>query len=223
MSDTEQRPAPPDALLLLATGCPHCGAVLEGPGKLLKEGAIGRLEAVNVALLPERARELGVRSVPWTRIGPYELEGEQSPGELRRWAEGAGTVEGMAQYFYQLLISGRRARVEEMARREPRRLEALAHLLEDPETSMAVRLGIGAVLEELQGSGISEVMIPRLGALTRHQDARIRADACHFLSLIGGSQVLPYLRACLADADREVREIAAEALEQAGEGGAPGA
>lgn len=220
MTDEKHSP-PPDALLLLATGCPHCGAVLEGLGKLLKEGVIGRLEAINVALQPERARELGVRSVPWTRIGPFELEGEQSPADLRRWAEGAETPQAMADYFYQMLISGRRGRVEDMARQEPRRLEALARLLEDPETSMAVRLGIGAVLEELQGSGVSEVLIPPLAALLRHEDARIRADACHFLSLIGGPEVLPHLRACLDDSDQEVREIATESLEEAGEGGAP--
>ena len=69
----------PDALLLLAPGCPHCPAVLEGLSGLLKEGVIGRLEAVNAAIHPERAAELGVRTVPWARIGPFELEGEQTP------------------------------------------------------------------------------------------------------------------------------------------------
>jgi hypothetical protein len=34
-------------------------------GRLLKGGVIGRLEAVNVAIHPERAAELGVRKVPW--------------------------------------------------------------------------------------------------------------------------------------------------------------
>ena len=79
---------------------------------------------------------------------------------------------------------------------------------------MAVRLGIGAVLEELSGSGLAETMIADLGALARNGDALTRADACHFLSLIGGQQVAPWLRACLDDEDKEVREIAAEALEE---------
>lgn len=202
----------PDALLLLAPGCPHCPAVLEGLGILVKEGVIGRLEAVNVAVHPERATALGVRTVPWVKIGPFELEGALTPGELRRWAERTGTLDGMADYFFEMLKSGKRARVEEMARQEPVRLKALVRLMERPDTSMAVRLGIGAVLEELQGSGLTEAMIPDLGALARSGDALARADACHFLSLIGGPEVTPYLRACLEDEDREVREIAAEAL-----------
>jgi HEAT repeat protein len=53
-----------------------------------------------------------------------------------------------------------------------------------------------------------------LGALTGNGDVLIRADACHFLSLIGGQLVAPLLRACLDDEDREVREIAREALEE---------
>jgi HEAT repeat protein len=75
-----------------------------------------------------------------------------------------------------------------------------------------VRLGIGAVLEELHGSGLAEIIIPDLGELARNGDALTRADACHFLSLIGGRQVVPWLRICLDDEDKEVREIAAEAL-----------
>ena len=205
-------PPTPDVLLLLAPGCPHCPAMLENLGSLVKEGAIGRLEAVNVAVHPERAAELGVKTVPWVRIGTFELEGALTPGELRRWAEQAGSLDGMADYFFRMLKSGRRARVEKMARQEPTRLKALTRLMERPDTSMAVRLGIGAVLEELHGSGLAEIMIPDLGALSRSGDALTRADACHFLSLIGGPQAAPCLRACLDDEDEEVRETAAESL-----------
>lgn len=206
----------PDALLLLAPGCPHCPAVLEGLSMLLKEGVIGRLEAVNVALHPQLAAELGARTAPWTRIGEFELDGARAPGELRRWAELAGTPEGMRAYFLDALKSGHRDRVERMAREEPRRLLALVGLLADAESSMAVRLGMGAVLEELQGSGLPAIMIPDLGKLTRHADALTRADACHYLSLIGGADIVPYLQACLHDTDAGVREIAAETLAELG-------
>lgn len=202
----------PDALLLLAPGCPHCPAVLEGLNLLLKEGMIGRLEAVNIAVHPERAQELGVRSVPWTRIGEFELEGSQAPGELRRWAELAGTPRGMPAYFLHLLKNGRRAKVEEMARQEPQRLLALVDLLADSESSMAVRLGIGAVLEEFQGTGLASGMVPGLGELTRHADPLVRADACHYLSLVGGAEIAPWLRACVDDPDAAVRDMVAEIL-----------
>lgn len=202
----------PAALLLLAPGCPHCPAVLEGLGTLVKEGAIGKLEAVNIAVHPELAEQLEVRSVPWIRIGEFDLDGSQTPAELRRWAELAGTPQGMPAYFLHLLKNGRRAKVEEMARQEPQRLLALVELLADDEASMAVRLGIGAVLEELQDSNITSLMVPGLGELTRHADPLVRADACHYLSLVGGEEIAPWLRACVDDQDVAVREMVAEIL-----------
>lgn len=202
----------PEALLLLAPGCPHCPAVLEGLGVLVKEGALGRLEAVNIAVHPERAEQLGVRSVPWVRIGEFELDGAQTPADLRRWAELAGTPQGMKDYFLHLLKNGRRAKVEEMARRQPERLLALVDLLADDAASMAVRIGIGAVLEELQDSHIASVMVPGLGELTQHVDPLVRADACHYLSLVGGAEITPWLRACEDDPDVAVREMVADIL-----------
>ncbi|MFA7243314.1 MAG: HEAT repeat domain-containing protein [Sulfuricellaceae bacterium] len=211
---SEHHPAPPDALLLIAPGCPHCPSVLEGLAQLLKEGVIGALEAVNLAAHPERAQALGVKTVPWLRLGVFELEGVQSPAELRRWAEGAANANPdiLAGYFHDLLISGRRGKVEELLKQDPAHFRALPRLLADPASSMAVRLGLGAVLEEFQPSGLARVIVDDLGELTRHADALTRADACHFLSLIGGEGAIPYLRACLDDSDAGVREIAGETL-----------
>lgn len=203
---------PPDALLLLAPGCPHCHGVLEGLSGLVKEGMIGRLEVVNAAVHPERAQALGVKTVPWTRIGPFELEGALSPAELRQWAQSCGSPGGLADYFFHMLKAGRRGKVEALLRDDPSRGQALVRLLERADASMAVRLGIGAVLEELRGSDATQGMIPGLGALARQGDALTRADACHFLSLIGGAEAVPCLRACLEDADEGVRETAREAL-----------
>lgn len=204
---------PPNALMLLAPGCPHCPTVLEGLARLLKEGRIGRLEAVNVAALPEYAETLGVRSVPWIRIGPFELEGAISPAELRQWAELTNSEAGMAAYFDKLLANGRLHKVRESILDQPARARALLDLLGEPRTSMHVRLGIGAVLEDLRGTELLGVdFVHTLGALTRHPQAQIRADACHYLMLTENAEAIPYARACLADDDAEVREIAAEAL-----------
>jgi HEAT repeat protein len=56
-------------------------------------------------------------------------------------------------------------------------------------------------------------LVDGLGALTRHADARVRADACHLLSLTQAGEAGTWLQACLQDADAEVREIAAESLQ----------
>ncbi|MBS4097490.1 MAG: HEAT repeat domain-containing protein [Sulfuricella sp.] len=205
---------PPDALLFISPACPHCPAMLASLAQLLKEGLLGKLEAINLAAHPEATAELGVKSVPWLRLGPFELEGAQTPAELRSLALGADDAGVMASYIHDLLISGRRARVEDLLRREPRHFGAFPRLLRDPATSMAVRIGIGAVLEEFQGSGLASGIIPALGEILRDAEPRTRADAAHFLSLIGGPEALAIFRAHLDDADPEVREIAAEALQE---------
>ena len=182
---------------------------------LKQEGVIAALEVVDATLEVERARQLDVKSVPWLRIGPFEFEGQMSVGDLRTWAQGAVHPEGIKRYFFEMLKRGQRAKVERLIREEGQRSIALAELLADPEASMAVRIGIGAVLEELQGSGMTAAMVPKLGEILRDPEPRNRADAAHFLSLIGGAQAFSLLRDCLDDPDAAVREIAYDALSNA--------
>jgi len=208
-----ERKSPPDALLLIASGCPHCPAVLQGLTELVKHGVIGRLEVVNIAVAPERAAELKVRSVPWTRIGPFELEGLRSPAELRRWAERAGTTEGMAEYFDELLSNGQLKTAERLVHEDPTQLSALALLAGNPATGIAARVGIGALLEGLHGSGLAAPLVQPLAELVHSDDARIRADAAHYLALTESAEAVTYLEALGGDDDPEVREIATEGLE----------
>jgi len=82
---------PADTLLLIAPGCPHCQSVLHSLSELVKNGDIGRLEAVNIAVHPEAAQEVNTRTLPWMRLGNYELSGNYSLGELKGWAEKAAS------------------------------------------------------------------------------------------------------------------------------------
>ena len=86
---TTNQAIPPDALLLIAPGCPHCGAVMQNLSTLAKENAIGRLEIVKIASHPEVAEKAGTRSVPWMRIGSVELTGLHSLPEIREWVSRA--------------------------------------------------------------------------------------------------------------------------------------
>ena len=200
----------PDALLLVTGGCPHCPAVLQALTGLLKEGVIGRLEVVNVAVHTEAAEERNVQSVPWTRIGPYEIPGVISPAELKRYAQGADDQTFFDNYVLDLLKTGRRARFEALVKNEPERIHSLARLMTNPEASMAIRLGIGAVLEEFQGTELTRPLVPGLGALLASENPLLRADACHFLTLIGGEEARPYMQTCLNHTDAELREMAKE-------------
>lgn len=209
---TSDRASLPAALLFTTPSCPHCPGVKQSLSRLLEEGVIASLEVVDASTEVVRAQALGVRSVPWLRLGPFEFEGQMTLGELRHWAERAAQPQGLRDYLFEMLKTGRRAKVDALLRDDPQRAAALAELVTDPEAGMAVRLGIGAVLEELQGTPVTEPMVPVLAQALTHAEPRDRADIAHFLTLIGGEAARAALRTCLDDADAEVREIAQEAL-----------
>ncbi|HHC72450.1 MAG TPA: HEAT repeat domain-containing protein [Thiotrichales bacterium] len=209
----------PDAMLLLAPGCPFCPQVLAALAELVKQGVIGRLEVVNIAVRPEAAEAVGTRSVPWIRIGPYELTGNHSAAELRQWAERAGRGEGIAAWYHDALETGRLQEALARIKRHPDELQALLEMLENPgeeELPITVRIGISAIVEELAGSEHLRAMIPVLERLTRSPEAATRADAAHYLGLVGDPSVTRILRPLLEDEAEQVREIAREALEAVG-------
>ncbi|HMM47829.1 MAG TPA: HEAT repeat domain-containing protein [Thiobacillaceae bacterium] len=205
--------AAPDALLLLSTHCPHCPAVLAALADLLKQGVVGRLEAVNLEQHPEVGQAFGVRSVPWIRIGGIELTGQHSKAELATWAARAGTEEGFSDWFHQLLKEGQLARAQTAIEADPARLAAVLPIVGNVDASLNVRLGAGALLENFAGSEALRALLPRLGELSQHADARVRADACHYLGLSGDPDAKSWLEARLGDDDPDVREIAAEGLQ----------
>jgi HEAT repeat protein len=119
----------------------------------------------------------------------------------------------LADHFHILLAEGALPRVIEAVGRQPETLAPLLPIIANPEAAMNVRLGASVVFERYAGSLALRALVPRLGELAAHPDARVRADACHFLGLSGAPEAVRYLEPRLADTDGEVREIAAESLE----------
>lgn len=202
----------PDALLLISTHCPHCPAMLAALADLLKQGAIGRLEAVNLEQHPDGGQALNVRSVPWVRIGRIELAGVHSKTELAEWAAKAQSEAGLADWFHLLLKEGQLPRVQAVIEASPDLLGTVLPIVGNADASINVRLGAGVLLENFAGSDALRALTARLGELSQHDDARIRADACHYLGLTGDAASRLWLEPRLADADADVREIAAESL-----------
>jgi len=204
---------PPDALMLLGTHCPHCPTVLQGLANMVKDGSLGTLKIVNIEQRGDTARELGVRSVPWVRIGSFELEGLRSEKELREWALKASTGKGLTDWLEELLSSGNLDKPLDRVRSEPAVMDALLELFTDPETGLNIRIGISALMEDLQETETLSAIVDRLGELTRHEDARVRGDACHYLALSGSPVAAAYIKPLLKDEDANVREVARESLE----------
>jgi thioredoxin-like negative regulator of GroEL len=202
----------PDALLFIAPGCPHCPSVLAAMSELVKQALVGRLEVVNIAVHPQRAEQLGVRSVPWLQLGDLELPGLYSATELRHWAQRANTSAGLAEYFSMQLKSGRLPAVAGMVTSRPERLAALLALAADPDTELAVRIGVSAVIEDFAGSPALLAQLPALQRLAASHDPRARADACHFLALSKTAGALPVLEQLVQDSERSVRDVARDCL-----------
>ncbi|HQT30496.1 MAG TPA: HEAT repeat domain-containing protein [Thiobacillus sp.] len=202
----------PDALLLVSTHCPHCPAMLTALADLLKQGVIGRLEAVNLEQRPDVGPSLGVRSVPWLRLGRIELAGVHSKAELAGWAAKADSEAGIADWFHLLLKEGQLPKVQAMIEADPALLVAVLPIVGNVDASLNVRLGAGVLLEAFSGSDPLRALLPRLGDLSQHADARVRADACHYLGLTQDPAAKHWLDMRVTDEDADVREIAVESL-----------
>ncbi|MCB1761430.1 MAG: HEAT repeat domain-containing protein [Gammaproteobacteria bacterium] len=207
----------PDVELLIATNCAHCRVVLSAFSDLLKQGRIGRLEITNIAVRPEFATMRGARSVPWMRIGPFELSGTYTPSELAAWVERAGNESGWNDYLSELLATGELETATAASKLDPAPREALLALAADLETPYAVRIGIGAIFEELGPEGLLADLVDQIvDRLVASDHAQVRADAAHFLGLSGSIEAFEPLQRLRDDTDAEVREIAQESLELLG-------
>ena len=203
---------PPDALLLIASGCPHCPTVLQGLGELVKSGRIGRLEVINIGVHPDVAQTQGVRAVPWLRLGPFVLTGLQSPAILAQWVERAQSTDGINEYIRERLADGDIAGVLATLQHTPQIATALVHWLGDPQAELQVRLGAAAVIEHLEGSDTLAGLIDALTALTTHVDPRMRMDAAYALGLTHNPAVRSTLEGLRQDTDASVRETAEDSL-----------
>ena len=203
---------PPDALMLMGTHCPYCPGVLKSLQALLASGHISHLETHNIEENPEIAREHGVRSVPWVRIGPFELEGLRSEKELREWAVKAADNTGQTDWLEELLSSGNISKPLERIKSDPTAMDALLKLFADPDTQLNTQIGISAIMEDLQDTDTLSAVVDQLGELTQHKDARVRGDACHYLALSGSPKAAAFIKPLLDDGDANVREIAKDSL-----------
>lgn len=205
--------ASPDAVLLVGTHCPHCESVLQHASKLVKNGDFSHLSVHNVDQEPDIIQRYQVRSVPWIRIGSYELTGAQTYDALLQrvqWVKEQRKIEGEFDY---LLSEAQADKVLSRLHETPEQMQAIMNLLGDSATVLSTRIGIGVVVEEFAGTALLQEYIPQLSELSQHKDARIRADACHYLGLTESPLAIEPLENCQNDADPEVQDVVVDSLE----------
>ena len=200
--------------MLMGTQCTYCGPMMQILTEFIKLGQISELRIVNIEHATDLASELGVRSVPWLRIGPFELAGSRSKQELQLWLQRASSFDGVTDYLVEVLAEGNINYASKLIRGYPQALENVIDLMADPEAKINVRLGAGVIIEEMAESESFKNVIPRLLEYLSNDDARIRGDACHYLSLTRDSSYIPDIERLLTDDSAEVREIAQDSLDE---------
>ncbi len=205
-----------NATMLLTSSCPHCPTVLAGLEPLIKSGTLSSLHIINLIEQPEAAEIYHTRSVPWLQfafpLGHFELEGLHSETELQQWCNNTKTFEGVSQYCLMLLDQGKINQLTTLINQYPDWLHAMLLLVEDVDTSLSIRVGISAIFESLEAPQF-EPIYEALIMMTKNNLARIRSDACFYLSLTKNKNAIETLKICLLDKNKEVKEIAAEAIE----------
>jgi hypothetical protein len=136
--------------------------------------------------------------------------------ELKLRVRAAAGSGGVAEYFHILLMEGGLKTVVAFIAERPQLLAELLPVVGNPEASMNVRFGASAVFERFAGTPALQALVASLGALVGHADARVRADACHYLGLSRSHEAIRFIEPLLADASDEVREIAADSLAEVG-------
>ncbi len=214
MTNEHKNITPPAVLMLMGPRCSYCGPMMQILTELLKAGKMMELRIVNIENAPQLAAELGVRSVPWLQIGPFELAGSRTKQELSLWLERASSFDGVSDYLEEVLAEGNIDYARKLVARYPQALENVIDLMADPEAKINVRLGIGVIIEEMAETEPFKAVIPRLIDYLSDDDARVRGDACHYLSLTRDPSYIPHIEKLLSDESEEVREIAQDSLDE---------
>ena len=204
---------PPEATLAITPVCPHCPGMMEVLGQLVKKGNISALHIINIAAQNEFAGKNEIRSVPWLRLGPFILQGLHTQQEIQSWIDRYQSDTGIEDYFTELLSNGELDTVARAIKTSPEIIQQLIPLISSDETNINVRLGLGAILEDLAGLAILDILLKDLIQLLSHSNPRVRGDAAHFLSFIHSPDALTALQQRSEETDPEVREIIEESIE----------
>jgi thioredoxin-like negative regulator of GroEL len=200
------------ATLLISTHCPHCASLLNSLNQLIKQGELAELRVINLHAAPELAQQFGVRSVPWVKIGNYELSGNQPLAALQQRIQWIHQQTELVGEFDYLLSQAQAEKACQLLHEQPEKMAAIMQLLADSATVLSTRIGIGVVMEDFAGSETLREYIPKFMELLSHKDARIRMDVAHYLSLTENSSALNALQQH-TETDDEVREVIKDSIE----------
>ena len=204
------------ALLLISTQCPHCHVMQGLLQERYQDGRLAGLEVINIDQSPETAQTYAVRSVPWLQLNDFEFDGVLTPIELDRWIEKTLDQDANTAYLEYLLLNGKLSSAIAWLERGKASIADLLPLIVKEDVKINVRIGIGAVLENFEGSSTIREVITELAAMAVHHSPTVRADVCHYLMLTHAPDSVVHIEKMLQDEDEHVREIARDSLAELG-------
>lgn len=199
--------------LYIAPGCPHCPNMIKVASELVKNGDIGKLEIINIAIAQDLAQQASIRSVPTFRIGEVSLTGVHTAKELIQWVTKSASPEGLTDFFNQAFEQGQLNEVTKKVENKPVLLDHLLDMLADMETPFTSRIAISAVFEHFQNSAEIGELVPRLCDLAQDEHGSIRTDMAYILGLTGNLSAIPCLEKLVKDDFDDARETALESIQ----------
>jgi len=207
----------PQAELFIASGCAHCPTVMSQLCELLKVGKLSQLKITNIAVDNERATLLNIRSVPWfslsAPLSSMVFSGNYSAKEISQWVETSQTKEAMVSYIETLLKEGNLMTVVQAIQLAPQTFASVIDMLKDEETSIDLRIGLDALLENFTASDTLKQQTAALLKMASEDNVRLQIDALHYLALTADINNKAFIKEKTLDEDKQIREAAVEALE----------
>ena len=205
------------AELFIATGCLYCPVVMNGLGELLKNGELASLKITNIAVDSKRATELNIRSTPTFLLSNHKTSmlfaGNYNPTEIKKWVAIARSENGMREYIDSFLTDGKLAIVTQAIQLVPETFATIIALLEDEDTSMHIRIGLDALIENFSASDILKEYSPSLKKLASEDNMRLQIDALHYLALTADAENKAFLQDKTQHQNKQIQIAAIEALE----------
>lgn len=205
------------AELFVATGCSHCPIVLTELTEQLKKGQLSSLHVTNIAVDNDRAAELGIRSVPWFSLSNENsymvFAGDHTPKEIQKWLATSHTKNGMLDYIEEYLTNGQLMSITQAIQIKPEMFKHIIDMLEDDETSMNIRIGLDALIENFSASEVLQQHTTALKKIASSNNTRLQIDALHYIALTGDAKNKVFLEEMTAHKNKQVKEAAIEALE----------
>ena len=203
--------------LFVATGCSHCTIVLTELTEQLKKGQLSSLHVTNIAVDNDRAAELGIRSVPWFSLSNENsymiFSGDHTPKEIKKWLATSHTENGMLEYIEEYLTNGQLMSITQAIQIKPEMFKHIIAMLEDNETSMNIRIGLDALIENFSATEVLQQHTQALKKIASSDNIRLQIDALHYIALTGNAENKVFLEEMTSHENKQVKESAIEALE----------